>query len=378
MENKDGLEKLKPLEIVTTTDESIKLHQVKTNQQMVISRQLPRQLNLVENNCCMEAVRMAEGFYYQWKAGDKTVSGITYQGALMLARNWQNCSVDSVGIDGHSMPTHFIITAVFTDFENNFNITRSYSIRKNYTIHGRYDEARKEDMRIQIAQSKALRNAILSGLPEWLKSKAEKHARSGVRKRIEDYISKNGKVNAIKLLVEGLNKNGVKTDIILAKFGKAKIEGLDIENLVTMKGDLSAIENGDEFAHNLYEFETKSEMEKRLQQRADELKKKKEEVKKEESENSDTEKQKEKRRPGRPPKEDKSKDNPEKPEEKHKETEYEKYLKSLNDVGLLGVFKDLKNQVKTETDTIAFAKMDKQRQVNLIVSLKDKIKNSEK
>jgi len=174
-------------------------------------------------------------------------------------------------------------------------------------------------------------------------------------------------------LISGLNKVGVKTDVILAKFGKAKIEGLDIENLVTMKGDLSAIENGDEFAHNLYEFETKSEMEKRLQQRADELKKKKEE-----SENSDTEKQKEKRRPGRPPKEDKSKDNPEKPEEKHKETEYEKYLKSLNDVGLLGVFKDLKNQVKTETDTIAFAKMDKQRQVNLIVSLKDKIKNSEK
>lgn len=220
-----------------------------------ISVQRPRELQEVEARLMREADVAGESFYYGWSVKDKggrasRIEGPSIDMAMAMARNWFNCAVDALPVQ--EVPGAWIFTAAFIDLETGFTATRQFRQSKKWVVHGRLDDERKDDVRFQIGQSKAARNVILRSLPGWLVAKTMQRAKAGVRNRIQKYIDDKGIVAARDIAIKALAKQGATIERVLATLGKPKAEALDIEDLVRLKGDLQALQDGAEDADSLF------------------------------------------------------------------------------------------------------------------------------
>jgi hypothetical protein len=215
-----------------------------------ISVQEPRQLPLIVRRLEDEAKLAGEEFYYGWGAGKDKIEGPSKELAFAAARCYGNCAIDALPIQetGES----WIFTAAFIDLETGFTMTRQFRQSKKWTVYGKLDAERKDDIRFQIGQSKAARNAILNSLPSALIKKAMEAAKSGVREKLEMYIKKEGIQKAIGIVVSSLGKLGVKPSHVCDKFSIQDVKALTVENLVILKGDYLQIENGQERADALF------------------------------------------------------------------------------------------------------------------------------
>jgi hypothetical protein len=251
------------------------IQQMKTTHMTQISAQKPRDLEIVKLKVKAEAMLSGEHFFYQWRAGSSQVLGISIEGAMILARNWRNCVAEMVRVENQIDST--VYYASFVDFESNFSLSRAHKIPNNFIIHGKYDEWRKEIMRFEIGQSKAIRNVILAALPEWLKELALKTAMEGVKERIQKEIDKGSIVTVIDRLINVLAGHGVSEDAILEKFNIKNKKQLTVDELTIMYGDLQTIIKGGEFSENLYPIkQTESDKTKeKISKKVDEIKKKK-------------------------------------------------------------------------------------------------------
>jgi len=189
-----------------------------------------------------------------------------------MARCWGNCAAPMMPLQ----ETHdaFVFTSRFIDLESGTTIDRQFRQSKRSTVHGKFDAARKEDMRFSVGQSKAARNVILKALPEWLKNKAIEQAKKGVRKRLETLIAEEGIAKAQDILVEAFRKEGVPTPRILDYYDIAKVDALDVDKLVELRGMLRAIQNGEERADNLFpptEAETVEDQKKKAKSNLDSI-----------------------------------------------------------------------------------------------------------
>jgi len=219
-----------------------------------IALERPRDLKVVRQLALSESRDIGDNFFYQWpvKLKDGTqgrVRGISIEGAYALLRCWRNAIVHSW--TDQDMDSYHLYST-FVDLELNIAITRDFKIRKDYTIAGRMDDARKDDMRIGMAQSKSHRNVILKGLPEWLKDVTLKEALNKVRQKLEDDIKSQSKPTIIKKVVTKLGTLGVSEEAILKRFGIAQTSGLETEDLIAIVGDIKALEKGAEFPEVLY------------------------------------------------------------------------------------------------------------------------------
>ena len=208
--------------------------------------------NIVERakSLCAEAILAGESFYYGWGAGKDRVIGPSIGLAMAAARTWGNCAVDFAPVqDGGDS---WIFTAIFIDLESGFNLTRQFRQSKNWSIQGKFDQERKDDMRFQIGQSKAARNVVTNALPRWMIDEAVRKAQGGVRARIENFIEKKGIAAAQDLCVSQLAKEGVTEAAILAKCQVATVAGLSVENVVMLRGDLYALQTGQDRAESLF------------------------------------------------------------------------------------------------------------------------------
>lgn len=226
------------------------LQQVRTSYVTAVAVQKPRELIRVEKKLLEEARLAGESFYYGWGVGKNRIEGPSIELATAAARCWGNCATEMAPVQ--DMPTAWIFTASFIDLETGYTRTRQFRQSKNWTVHGQMDDERKTDIRFNIGQSKAERNVILKALPGWLIDKAMAAAKSGVREMIEGYIKKNGLPAAIDIAMRALEKHGIKEDRVCAKFGLAAATALDLDALVVIKGDLHAIESGQERAEALF------------------------------------------------------------------------------------------------------------------------------
>jgi len=224
--------------------------QVRGSYSTAVAVQKPRDLHSVTRALEQESQLAGESFYYGWGAGKDRIEGPSIGLAVAAARCWGNCAIELLPMQ--DTPTSWVFTAAFVDLETGFTITRQFRQSKKWTVHGKHDAERKDDMRFQIGQSKATRNVILKAVPEWLVDKALAAAKAGVRAKIEAYIKSKGMSAAIDVLVSSLAKVGVTEPHILDKCGVATLQGLTVENLVILKGDLTAIQNGQEFANVLF------------------------------------------------------------------------------------------------------------------------------
>lgn len=209
-----------------------------------IQIQRPRVKALVESEAMKECEKLGESAFYGWGVGKDRIEGPSIKCANVLAGLWGNNTVRMEPVQ--DLGDSWVFTAAFIDLETGATMTRQFRQSKTSKVYGKHDEERKADMRFQIGQSKASRNVILNALPEWLVRRAMDAAKLGVRKRIEAHIAQNGIEHARDLVVKALGKVGVKPEAIAAKMNRSTVSSLTIDDLVTLNGDIRAIDEGSE------------------------------------------------------------------------------------------------------------------------------------
>ena len=225
------------------------VEQLQTTYHTAVRVQKPRELAVVEKNCLTEAALAGEVCFYGWGAGKNRVEGPSIDCAMIAARNWGNTAIEMRPV--HETSSSYIMEAAFIDLETGFTYSRQFKQSKSWTVYGKMDEHRKADIRFQIGQSKAQRNAILKSLPRWLIDKMIDKAKEGVREQLQRYIDKKGIEAARKLALDALAKLGVPLERIEYKYEK-KYAAWDIEILITLKGDIRALSDGAESADSLF------------------------------------------------------------------------------------------------------------------------------
>jgi hypothetical protein len=210
----------------------------------------PRNIKEVEKRLLEEADLAGDDFYYAWGKGDNRVEGGSIALAMAMGRCYGNCVC--VPAPMQETADAYIFESHFIDLETGFTYGRQFRQSKTWKVHGKFDPARKEDMRFNIGQSKSARNTILRALPEFLKNKAIERAKEGVRNRIDAFIQKHGLAAATDAAIAALAKEGVPVERVLFHCEVADVTALDLDKLVELKGMLRAIQTGEERAESLF------------------------------------------------------------------------------------------------------------------------------
>ncbi len=218
------------------------MQRVKTEYTTAIAVQQPRVLTRVEKMAMEESALLGSDAFYGWGAGKDSVEGPSVGLAMSLCRCWGNCAVDMGEVQ--DLPDAWIFTAKFVDLETGYTLTRQFRQSKKWVVHGKFDEARKDDIRFQIGQSKAVRNVVLNAVPKWLTRRALDKAKGGVREAIEQAIEKHGVEKVISSAMDRLAKLGVDEPRILAAMGRKAVAALTVEDLVILRGNIAALESG--------------------------------------------------------------------------------------------------------------------------------------
>jgi hypothetical protein len=228
----------------------VPMQQVKTGYTTAIAVQQPRDLQVVNKRLMAEAKLAGESFYYGWGSGRERIEGPSIGLAMAAARCFGNSAVDALPIQ--ETDDSWVMTAAYIDLETGFTLTRQFRQSKKSVVHGKHDNERKDDIRFQIGQSKAARNVVVNALPKWLIDAAVNEAKVGVRAKIEQYVASKGLPAAVGLVLTGLAKHGVTEPIVLDKCQVAKLEGLTIDHVVMLRGDLYALDSGQDYASALF------------------------------------------------------------------------------------------------------------------------------
>ena len=229
------------------------IQQVKTPYSTAVSVQISRELDTVRRRLTDEARIGGEMMYYGWGAGKDLIEGPSIHLAMSAARCWGNCAVIAEPLqDGGDS---WIFTSSFVDLETGFTLQRQFRQSKRSIVYGKHDEERKDDIRFQIGQSKASRNVVLNALPKSIINEAMVAAKAGVRERLEQWISKKGE-QGMAMAQDGalsvLLKLGISEERVLAKMHRPTKGALTLDDLIVLKGDIVAIQEGTDRADDLY------------------------------------------------------------------------------------------------------------------------------
>ena len=242
-------------EEMPTSAPLVPVQRVQTQYTTAIAVQKPRSLKEVERRVLEESALLGSDAYYGWGAGKDRVEGPSKDLAMMMVRCYGNCALDM----GEVQETRdaWIFTAKFIDLETGFTMSRQFRQAKGWTVHGKFDAARKDDIRFQIGQSKAIRNVVLNALPSWLVNRGLDKAKGGVREAIDARIKEHGldKVQAKYLAL--LAELGASNAVVLEAMGRANAAQLTPEDLVILAGNYAALKSGAETTETLFPLKPK-------------------------------------------------------------------------------------------------------------------------
>ncbi len=232
------------------------LQQIKTGYVTAVSVQKPRDLKEVRRKLEEEAAVGGELMYYGWGAGKDHIEGPSIHFAMSAMRAWGNCAVEMEPVQ--DMGDAWIFTSVFIDVESGTTLKRQFRQSKTSIVYGKHDEERKTDIRFQIGQSKAARNVVLNAFPKGLVQHAMEAAKNSVREELETWIAKMDKAgkDGMVLLQDRtmklLSQAGVAEERVLAKVSRSTVAGLTLDDIIILKGDIAAIQDGVERAEELF------------------------------------------------------------------------------------------------------------------------------
>jgi hypothetical protein len=138
--------------------------------------QRPRNLDKVVAAVLREAEFAGDAFYYSFPMGGKKIEGPSIGLAMAVAREWSNCAVP---VEYYEPATEWVFNAHFVDLEWGFTVSRVFRKKKGKGVFKKLEDDRAEDMTFQAAQSRAIRNVVLAGVPAGLRTRS----RNGLRTR---------------------------------------------------------------------------------------------------------------------------------------------------------------------------------------------------
>jgi hypothetical protein len=214
------------------------LMRIEHDSMMAISKQTPRDhekiLADVIKELDMVPAQAARGFYtipYSDGAGSTNVTGPSIYLARILLRNWGNASTRAYVVD--ETEDKIFLGGVFTDMEKNIRVERPFVVSKWQKRRGRmvHLEGQWLMQAIQAGASKAERNVIIAGIPDWLTQSAYNKVRGIAANETKQHLSK---------IVEGFMRHGVTRERLEKHLGKP-LEKLCDEELADLRGTFNAL-----------------------------------------------------------------------------------------------------------------------------------------
>lgn len=215
------------------------LNKSEIDQQIATAHRFPRSIKRFRD----EALQMvtlsesvAEQCIYALPRDGKTIEGPSARFAEVVASAWGNCRAGARVVDDSGE----FVTAqgVFHDLERNVAITYEVQ-RRIVNKRGQRYSADMIGVTANAACSIALRNAILKGVPKAFWEDMYSEARRVIMGDVKTLA------NRRSAAVAAFQKFGVSAEQITAKLGVGGVEDITLEHLVTLKGLLTAIRDGD-------------------------------------------------------------------------------------------------------------------------------------
>jgi hypothetical protein len=176
---------------------------------------------------------------YAVPRGGKQITGPSIHLAKILAQFWGNLRIEAkvISIDAK----HITSQAVAYDLENNLAI----KVEVKRSIFGKYGRFNDDMITVtgNAGNSIAMRNAILSVIPRAVVDKVYNEAKKTITGDISDATKLMAKRK--KVLDAFKDSYNVSEAEVLKAIGKASIDHIDADNLVTLIGIGQAIKDGD-------------------------------------------------------------------------------------------------------------------------------------
>ena len=209
-----------------------------------VAVQRPRNLDKVVAAVLREAEFAGDAFYYSFPMGGKKIEGPSIGLAMAVAREWGNCAVP---VEYYETLTEWVFNAHFVDLERGFTVSRVFRKKKGKGAFKKLEDDRAEDMTFQAAQSRAIRNVVLAGVPRWLTDQAKERAKDAVLKG----ISKEGLAAATDKALKFLAGYGIGEERVIGALGKPKNEWTS-EDIATLRGLASQLRDGQATPEQLF------------------------------------------------------------------------------------------------------------------------------
>ncbi len=217
------------------------VQKVHTPYSTAVAVQRPRSLTRVTANVLEEAKLAGSAFFYRWKVKNKRtgrediIQGPSIDLAMCMARNYGNCAID---VEDEETIADYKFKGIFVDLENGFTCPRLFKQRKKQEI-GMDDEGRAGDIVYQIGQSKAIRNAIVRAMPNWLSEQAIEEATKAEIAKIKPENIAIARARAF----EYFRQYGIDQPRIETKIGRP-MDLWTAQDIVDLKGMATALKEG--------------------------------------------------------------------------------------------------------------------------------------
>lgn len=214
--------------------------------QIATAKQYPRDvakvLNTIKTYGQMDA-ETAQDCFYAVKRGGDLIEGISVRFAEIIAGAWGNLRVATriIGNDGKTITAQ----GICHDLETNLAV----SVEVKRRITDKNGKVYSEDMQVltgNAASAIAFRNAVLKVVPKAITKKVIDETRKVALGSVRDIETRR------KNVVEHAKKFGVTVEHILFYCDVSKLESIDNEMLLNLRGAFNAISEGGSTAEELF------------------------------------------------------------------------------------------------------------------------------
>lgn len=214
--------------------------------QIATAKKYPRDianvLNTIKTYGQMD-VETAQDCFYSMKRGDSMVEGVSVRFAEIIAGAWGNLRIATriIGNDGKTITAQGICHDLETNLAVSVEVKRRITDRNGKTF--------SEDMQVvtgNAASAIAFRNAVLKVVPKAITKKVIDQTKEVALGSVLDIETRR------KNVVEHAKKFGVTAEHILFYCNVSKLESIDDEMLLYLRGAFNAINEGGSTAEELF------------------------------------------------------------------------------------------------------------------------------
>lgn len=214
--------------------------------QIATAKQYPRDvarvLNTIKTYGQMDA-ETAQDCFYAVKRGGDLIEGISVRFAEIIAGAWGNLRVATriIGNDGKTITAQ----GICHDLETNLAV----SVEVKRRITDKYGKTYSEDMQVvtgNAASAIAFRNAVLKVVPKAITKKVIDETRKVALGSVKDIETRRAD------MLKYVKQLGITEEQVLFYCGVTKIESIDNERLLNLRGAVNAINEGSSSVEELF------------------------------------------------------------------------------------------------------------------------------